>query len=182
MIRHGEAPFLECSSKGDRRFSAFAAKPASLRGKSIEEAYQGMKQFITQDDRPCDTPEHRFTTTTCAKGTKGCAVHRLETGLHWRRAKGRTAINQAECAAAYKEWWREWVEQEDLLPILQEATGLSDIYGQVGHVCQATVLWELRNEEWDSTTAPDVDTHTRWTGTVPPPSRPVTDDEPTGSE
>jgi len=25
MIRHGEAPFLECSSKGDKRFSAFCA-------------------------------------------------------------------------------------------------------------------------------------------------------------
>ena len=42
MIKHGEAPFLECSSRGDRRFSAFFAK---VRGKSIERRYQEAKKF-----------------------------------------------------------------------------------------------------------------------------------------
>jgi hypothetical protein len=42
MVRHGIAPFYECSSKGDRRFSAFYAR---LDGKSIEEIYQGAKVF-----------------------------------------------------------------------------------------------------------------------------------------
>lgn len=42
MIRHGEAPFLECSSRGDMRFSAFGAM---VFGKSIETHYQAAKVF-----------------------------------------------------------------------------------------------------------------------------------------
>ena len=42
MIRHGVAPFLECSSKGDKRFSAFYAR---VNGRSIEERYQWEKIF-----------------------------------------------------------------------------------------------------------------------------------------
>ncbi len=42
MIWHGEPPFLECSSLGDKRFSAFYAK---VNGRSIEEQYQSAKQF-----------------------------------------------------------------------------------------------------------------------------------------
>lgn len=118
MLRFGSAPFLECSTRGDKRFSAFHARPRSLGGKSIEEAYQAMKVF--------------------ADGA---------TGLHWRDAKGRQAVNQAECAAAYKKWWREWVrEQEDLEEVLTEATGLSDMFGRKGSICQAEVLWEIRSE------------------------------------
>jgi hypothetical protein len=45
MIKHGSHPYLECSSRGDRRFSAFHARPKSLGGRSIEEGYQGMKVF-----------------------------------------------------------------------------------------------------------------------------------------
>jgi hypothetical protein len=42
MIRHGEAPYLECSSKGDKRFSAFYA---IVNGHSIERRYQTSKKF-----------------------------------------------------------------------------------------------------------------------------------------
>jgi len=42
MVRIGKAPFYECSSKGDKRFSAFYAK---VNGKSIEEQYQAAKIF-----------------------------------------------------------------------------------------------------------------------------------------
>jgi len=116
MIRHGVAPFLECSSRGDKRFSAFHARPKILGGASIEETYQAMKVF--------------------ADGS---------TGLNWRQAKGKKAVNQVECAVAYTHLWHEWVKEQDLLPVLQAASGLSDIFGQVGHVCQATVLWNIRN-------------------------------------
>ena len=115
MIKHGEPPYLECSSKGDKRFSAFYARPASLAGRSIEEAYQAMKIF--------------------ADGS---------TGLSWRAAKGREAVNWEDCATAYENWWREWVREQDLLSVLQAATGLSDVFGQFGHVCQATALWNIR--------------------------------------
>jgi hypothetical protein len=117
MIKHGVAPFLECSSRGDKRFSAFYARPTILDGYSIEEAYQGTKIF--------------------SDGT---------TGLDWREAKGRRHINIAECEAFYRYWWREWVREQNLLPILKAASGLTDIFGQPGHVCQASVLWQIRNE------------------------------------
>jgi hypothetical protein len=119
VIKHGEAPYLECSSRGDRRFSAFGAHPKSLGGRSIEKAYQYMKVF--------------------EDGT---------TGLSIQKAKGKFSVNRAECEAAYIKWWIEWVEQENLLPVLQAASGLSDAFGQFGHVCQATVLWNIRNGKY----------------------------------
>jgi len=42
MIRRGQPPYLECSSKGDRRFSAFHAM---VDGRSIEWRYQAAKVF-----------------------------------------------------------------------------------------------------------------------------------------
>lgn len=42
MLRFGDAPYLECSSKGDKRFSAFYA---IVEGESIEKLYQAYKIF-----------------------------------------------------------------------------------------------------------------------------------------
>lgn len=117
MIKHGNPPYLECSSRGDRRFSAFYARPSELGGRSIEEAYQARK--ILEDGR---------------------------TGLYWREAKGRRAVNQEECAEYYKYLWTLYVLENNLLTVLKRASGLSDIFGREGSVCQATVLWDIRNE------------------------------------
>lgn len=118
MIRHGEAPFLECSSKGDKRFSAFYARIKKRGNKSIEEIYQAAKVF--EDG---------------------------STGLTWRQAKGRKAVNSEETAKLYRKLWKEYVkENPELLPVLVEASGLSDIFGQEGHVCQATELWRIRRK------------------------------------
>lgn len=115
MIRHGEAPYLECSTRGDRRFSAFGAK---VYGTTIEELYQLSKLF--------------------ADGTSP---------THWREGKGRHAVNAEELAELYEMLWRAYFDQHRyLLPVLAEASGLSDMFGQKGHVCQATVLWKIRNE------------------------------------
>jgi hypothetical protein len=115
MVRIGKPPYLECSTRGDKRFSAFYAK---VRGKSIEEQYQAFKIF--------------------EDGT---------TGLHWRQAKGRKAVNQAEAAAFYKQLWAEYLEANpELKLVLKAASGLSDMFGKPGGVCQATVLWELTRE------------------------------------
>lgn len=118
MMKFGQAPYLECSSLGDHRFSAFFASPSCVGGLSIEDAYQGAKVF----------PD----------GT---------TGLGWRAAKGRQAVNMDDCVALYDALWLEWVEEQDLLPVLKAASGLSDIFGQPGRVCQAEVLWRIRNGE-----------------------------------
>ncbi len=117
MIKHGNAPFLECSSKGDRRLSAFWARIQGRGNRSIEEVYQAAKIF--------------------ADGS---------TGLSWRDAKGKRAINQAECAALYARLWDEYIgENPSLLTIIRQAAGLSDVFGQPGHCCQATELWRIRN-------------------------------------
>lgn len=120
MIRHGSPPYLECSSRGDRRLSAFHARIRGRGDASIEELYQAAKVFESD----------------------GVAV----TGLTWREAKGRAPTNVDEVRRLYSTLWDEYVaENPDLLPTLRAATGLSDLFGQVGHVCQATELWRIRN-------------------------------------
>ena len=115
MIRHGHAPYLECSSKGDRRLSAFHAQVA---GRTIEDHYQAAKVF--EDG---------------------------STGLTIRQAKGRKAVNQSEVRQFYSQLWDDYItEHSELLDVLIRATGLSDVFGQPGHACQATELWRIRGE------------------------------------
>ena len=58
------------------------------------------------------------------------------TGLNWRKAKGRKAVNQEECAALYSELWTTYIiEHPELHDTLMEAEGLSDMFGQPGRVC-----------------------------------------------
>lgn len=117
MIKHGTAPYLECSSRGDKRFSAFSARIRSADNRSIEELYQAYKVF----------PDG-------------------STGLTWRQAKGRRATNMPACAQYYSELWDLYIlENPDLLPIIRQASGLSDMFGQPHHCCQATELWRIRN-------------------------------------
>lgn len=116
MIRHGSAPYLECSSRGDKRFSAFYARIKQRGNRSIEDLYQAAKVF--------------------ADGS---------TNLSWREAKGKRAVNMDECAKLYEQLWIEYIaEHPELIPILQNATGLQDMFGQPGHCCQATELWKIK--------------------------------------
>ncbi len=45
MIRCGMPPYLECSSKGDKRFSAFYARLEAYDSQTIESIYQAAKVF-----------------------------------------------------------------------------------------------------------------------------------------
>lgn len=120
MIRHGEAPYIECSTKGFDRFSAFHARVYiyGLGMRSIEAHYQAYKVF--EDG---------------------------STGLEWHQAKGRKAVNQDACNALYSRLWDKYISlHNDLQTMLIGASGLSDIFGQPGHVCQATELWRIRGE------------------------------------
>lgn len=120
MIRIGIPPYLECSTKGDKRFSAFCARLKARGNKSIEEIYQAAKIF--EDG---------------------------STGLSWRQAKGRKPINIKEVAILYSQLWDEYInENPELLKVLKLATGLSDIFGQeiFPSQCQAIELWRIRNE------------------------------------
>lgn len=116
MIRVGKAPYLECSSHGDWRFSAFRARVQRYGGHSIETLYQAAKVF----------PDG-------------------STGLNWRDAKGRQPVNLDYCGRYYLHLWAVYVsEHPELWPVLRTATGLSDKFGQPGHCCQATALWQVR--------------------------------------
>ena len=116
MVRHGEAPFLECSSKGDARFSAFSARVRRRNNRSVEDLYQAAKVL--------------------ADGS---------TGLGWRAAKGRAPVNLAHVRRLYDRLWFEYVDENpELAEVLLAASGLSDVYGQPGHACQATSLWKVR--------------------------------------
>jgi hypothetical protein len=112
MSQHGTAPILECSNRGDRRFSAFAARIKGRGNQSIEDIYQASKVF--------------------ADGS---------TGLTWREAKGKRAVNADEVRALYSVLWEEYIaENPRLLSVLTAASGLQDLFGQTGHACQATEL------------------------------------------
>ena len=116
MIKHGEAPYLECSSRGDKRFSAFYARLKIYDNRSIEEIYQARKVF--EDG---------------------------STGLTWRQAKGRKPVNIDEVRRLYSYLWDMYIiENPELLQVLLDASGVSDMFGQKGHQCQATELWRIR--------------------------------------
>jgi hypothetical protein len=118
MIRHGEPPYLECSSRGERRLSAFYAR---VNGSSIEAAYQGAKVLRIMGARRAGWPINV--------------------------AKGKYPENAAEVRKLYSELWDKYIgEHPDLLKMICEASGLSDMFGHPGTVCQATELWRIRNE------------------------------------
>lgn len=121
MIRKGAPPYLECSTKGDKRFSAFYARIRSRGRKSIEEIYQAAKIF----------PDGK-------------------TNLFWWQAKGKRPVNIEEIKTLYSKLWDEYMaENPHLLCVLKNNTGLSDIFGQEGCQCQAIELWRIRNESSD---------------------------------
>jgi len=120
-VYHGHPPFLECSSAGDKRFSAFFARIKGRGNKTIEEIYQGAKEFREEDG----------TTTS---------------GYSIKEAKGLRPSNGPAVRKLYAELWDEYMQENPrLLPILFEATGLADRFGRPGSVCQATELWRIRN-------------------------------------
>jgi len=118
MIRIGSPPYLECSTRGDRRFSAFCARIKGRENKSIEEIYQGAKVF--------------------SDGT---------TGLNWKTAKGRKPINIEDISKLYSLLWDEYIEENpELMDMISNASGFSDMFGQPGHQCQAIEIWRIKKK------------------------------------
>lgn len=120
MIKHGKAPYLECSSRGDKRFSAFYAFVVYKGNRRpIEDHYQAFKIFEVDGKRV--------------------------TGLSWKEAKGKRAINQQAASEFYSMLWDLYIARNpELLEVLQEAHGVSDTFGKEGSCCQATELWRIR--------------------------------------
>jgi hypothetical protein len=121
VVKHGVAPFLECSSRGDKRFSAFYARLRPYGGKCIEEIYQAAKVF--------DDGETGLTPKLAKEKQKTCKV-----------------VNLSEVRVLYSKLWGMYIDRDPiLLEVLVNASGLSDMFGQEGHVCQATELFRIRN-------------------------------------
>lgn len=115
MLRHGFPPFLECSSKGDKRLSAFYARIFNRGNRTIEEIYQAAKVF--------------------EDGT---------TNLSINAAKGRQAVNMPELTLLYSQLWDEYFQENvELLQVINKYEGFSDIFGQAGHQCQATEIYRI---------------------------------------
>ena len=54
-------------------------------------------------------------------------------------------MNADQVRALYAVLWDEYiVENQHLLPDLINAAGVSDMFCQAGHACQATELWRIR--------------------------------------
>lgn len=116
MIRVGEPPYLECSSRGFRLLSAFYARIKRRGNQTIESIYQAAKVF--EDG---------------------------STNLTIKEAKGRKAVNMEEVTQLYTQLWKEYIaENPQFEEVLYNATGLSDIFGQEGHVCQVIELWTIK--------------------------------------
>lgn len=116
MIKHGHPPYLEASSAGDKRFSAFFARIKNRGFKSIEEIYQSSKIF--EDGKPV---------------------------INWRQAKGHKAVNQIEVSILYQKLWNEYIQENPhLILVLLETPGISDKFATPGSNNQATALWNIR--------------------------------------
>lgn len=115
MLRFGIEPYLECSSKGDKRFSAFYARLKCEGNKSIEELYQGSK--VLEDG---------------------------SINNDWRKAKGKKATNPEEIRKYYAILWNTYFkENPELLDVIGQYKGFSDIFGQEGHACQAEEIYRV---------------------------------------
>lgn len=137
MLTVGVAPYLECSTKGDTRFSPFYAKVhTKVNGErtttTIEVAYHARKILV-----PKNPPLFGPTKLT---------------NLSWQRAKelqksGWILKNPKACAALYAEMWDKYMqENRHLLDVLAAQSGLSDMFGQrSGNVCQVIELWRIRS-------------------------------------
>ena len=115
MIECGLEPVLECSSRGDSRFSAFYANIRGRGDRTIEQIYQAAK--VLEDGR---------------------------TNLSINEAKGKRAVNQDEVAALYETLWDEYfLENPDLLKVIRKYRGFSDVFGKLPGQCQAVSIYRI---------------------------------------
>lgn len=116
MIKVGKPPYLECSSRGDKRFSAFYARIKRFGNRSIEEIYQGAKIF--EDG---------------------------STNLTIQEAKGKKAINMDKVAKLYDRlWWVYLSENPELIEVIYQYNGFSDAFGKDNCQCQAKSIMKCK--------------------------------------
>lgn len=111
MIRVGLPPYLECSTKGDKRFSALVARPNGD-AMTIEERYQAYKVF-------------------------GRGITDVKVSI----ARGQEPKNQKDCSRLYHCLWEMYlITHPRYYQDLFQWNGYSDTFGIDGHACQATTI------------------------------------------
>ena len=98
---------------------------AYVDGRSIENIYQGAKKF--------------------ADGS-----HSLSPKDAKAKQKTVNVINMEECRTLYVRLWRRYFAQNPKLLqelIQSEYKGFSDMFGQVGHMCQAEQIYNIITEQ-----------------------------------
>lgn len=121
MYSIGFAPFLECSSKGDKRFSAFYAKLNC--GKSIEKIYQEGKIFLIDGKE-----------VTGLSPMEAKALQKL----------GHVATNQVQMRDLYVKLWDDYFEENpNLIEVILKYRGFTDIFGEHGRACQAEEVYRI---------------------------------------
>lgn len=122
MLRFGKSPFLEASTKGDKRFSPFFAY---VNGRSIEHHYQASKIF-----------------------SDGSCVSKWATAKEvFSFNKGKKAINTEELSLLYSKLWDQYIDEHpELQEILKTANGISDLFGDIDGCCQARELWRIKEK------------------------------------
>lgn len=119
MIEVGYAPYLECSSRGEKRLSAYFARIKRRGNKTIESLYQARKLFLIDGE--------------------------LVSGLSIKEAKGKKPLNLADCKEMYSKYWDEYFQENPhLLNLIKQYNGFSDIFGKEGSVCQAIEIYRIR--------------------------------------
>ncbi len=121
MLRFGADPILECSSKGDRRFSALYARIRFRGNRTIEELYQARKLILIDGQ--------------------------YISGLSVKEAKGKSCVNIEDARLFYRQLWAEYFhENPELYEVIRPYRGFSDVFGQVNHACQAEEIWLIHQK------------------------------------
>lgn len=116
MIKIGNEPFLECSTKGDKRFSTLYARLKCAGNRSIEEIMYLASKIFPDDS----------------------------TGLSPKPAKGRQTIHMKFCAKVYEQAWQKYFEENpELLEYASNFNGFSDIFGQPKYQSQAIEIYKI---------------------------------------
>lgn len=134
-VYHLEPRILECSSKGDRRFSAFYAKVSSF-GKvaSIEEHYQLCKRFRT----PYDTMVPKTTKEAKGKTPTHIELNGVEYDIGY-------------LTLYYKGLWMAYLDQHpELVEYAKQFDDYSDIFKGKSINCQADVIRQYIKEGRES--------------------------------
>jgi hypothetical protein len=118
MVRYGTAPFLDCSSNGDRRFSPAHARIRERSNRSIEDIYRSVREY------------------------RGRLI-----GLPVYRAKALVEVHRQEVKELYAKLWDEYIaENPRLLEVLCAAAGIVDPGASPDQPSAAHELWRIRAE------------------------------------